>query len=357
MSGFTVCPLIQIHTLTDSYILISTLETQPSGQTRRVGKLKAGEKERADATVELVEELSDMSEDVSAAKVLTQKCGRGSVWPIHYELSCLQSLMTAATPAALVAIQLSYTEQLQARKVLKICPRDFEVMGVSNLKRIRPEAESWSMLEAGIAVARCKRILAVFIDETEIENVSVLSIIFLIIDEYGDLRMLTLIGLVVLSTKTAAAQVTAIVDSFTEVREMLEEVCDEYDNARINRSLVPQGGKARAHMVDNEEWTEADWEEHHRRFGMAAVEVCVPSRVHPTRIEAGSSDHCAAAQLALNECGAAVKTEEMCAEYYTEWKQFGVEQRAEKLSWIVFGCQHHLRCCGWGAMEKALEGK
>jgi hypothetical protein len=65
------------------------------------------------------------------------------------------------------------------------------------------------MLEAGIAVARCKRVLAVFIDETEVESVSVLSIIFLIIDEYGDLRMLTLIGLVVLSTKTAAAQVTA----------------------------------------------------------------------------------------------------------------------------------------------------
>ena len=152
------------------------------------------------------------------------KCGRGSVWPIHYELSCLQSLMTAATPAALVKIQLSYTEQLQARKVLRICPKDFEVMGVSNLQRIRPQAESWSMLEAGIAMARCKRILAVFIDETEIENVSVLSIIFLITDEYGDLRMLTLVGLVVLSRKTAAAQVAAIVDSFTEVREMLEEV-------------------------------------------------------------------------------------------------------------------------------------
>jgi hypothetical protein len=150
--------LIQIHTFTDSYISLSTPGTQLSGQTRRVGKLKAGEKERADATVELVEELelSDMSEDVSAAKVLTQKCGRGGVWPIHYELSCLQSLMTAATPAALVAIQLSYTEQLQARKVLKICPRDFEVMGVTNLKRIRPEAESWSALEAGSRNCNCQ---------------------------------------------------------------------------------------------------------------------------------------------------------------------------------------------------------
>jgi hypothetical protein len=87
VSGFTVDQLIQIHTFTDLYIVLSALETQPSGQTRRAGEMKAGEKERADATAELVEELSDMSEDVSAAMVLTQKCGRGSVWPIT--MSCL----------------------------------------------------------------------------------------------------------------------------------------------------------------------------------------------------------------------------------------------------------------------------
>jgi hypothetical protein len=51
------------------------------------------------------------------------------------------------------------------------------------------------MLEAGTALDRCKRTLAVPTDETEIESASVMGIIFLvIIDEYGDLRMLTLIA-------------------------------------------------------------------------------------------------------------------------------------------------------------------
>jgi hypothetical protein len=155
-------------------------------------------------------------------------------------------------------------------------------MGEDEMRKLRPDAESWGVLEAGIAIGRCQRVLCVFIDETEIEKVSVLSIIVLIIDEYGDLRMLTLIGLVVLASKTAVAQVDAINESFEEARECVQEAMTMYDECRRTRRLCSLKGHSQEHMVDNQVWSKEDWDKQLHNFGDASEEFCDPHEINAT---------------------------------------------------------------------------
>jgi hypothetical protein len=331
------------------------------GQTRHVAKLTKLFNERLegakDFALELMDDVQEQEEKLGAMVVTNGACGRGRVYDLHYELATIQQLMTAATPAAVVKIQRIDLAQLNERGSLRLPPGSHEplVMGEDEMRKLRPDAESWCVLEAGIAIGRCKRVLCVFIDETEVEKVSVLSIIVLIIDEYGDLRMLTLIGLVVLACKTAKAQVDAINESFTEARECVHETMVMYDECRTNRRLCAAKGRARGHMIDDQVWTKEQWDTQLSNFGDATEEFCNAAQINPTRIEAASSDHCAAAQAALEQFFDSARGEDALSAFYSDWVTVSEEERVRRRARIIFGCMHHLRCCGWAAMERALE--
>jgi hypothetical protein len=332
-----------------------------AAQTRRIGQMNARFSERLEGAgefaCELMDDVLEQEEVAEAMEVTLGACGTGSVYDLNYELATIQQLMTAATPAAVVKIQQIDLVQLSDRGSLKLPPGSQAglVMGEDEMRKLRPDAESWGVLEAGIAIGRCQRILCVFIDETEIEKVSVLSIIVLIIDEYGDLRMLTLIGLVVLASKTAVAQVDAINESFEETRECVQEAMAMYDECRKTRRLCQRKGHAQEHMVDDQVWTKEDWDTQLHNFGDALEEFCDPHEINATRIEAASSDHCAAAQAALQQFFDSARGEDALELYYKDWATASEDEREIRRERTVFGCMHHLRCCGWAAMERALE--
>jgi hypothetical protein len=135
----------------------------------------------------------------------------------------------------------------------------------------------------------------------------------------------------------------------------VQEAMAMYDECRKTRRLCQHKGHAQEHMVDNQVWTKEDWDTQLHNFGDALEEFCDPHEINATRIEAASSDHCAAAQAALQQFFDSARGEDALELYYRDWATASEDEREIRRERTVFGCMHHLRCCGWAAMERALE--
>ena len=90
---------------------------------------------------------------------------------------------------------------------------------------------------AGVAVAKAKALLTVFIDETELECSSMQSMITTIEDESGCVRSIALDGVTLLKKKTSEAAAEATSDTFRSTSIILSHVRAAYIHALTNRTL------------------------------------------------------------------------------------------------------------------------
>ena len=140
-------------------------------------------KDVQDYQEEVLEEQAVEFESVEEIRVLVNEGGTNTVWPFSYEMFTMKMLMHG-TPASVARSQQCTIDWLEEIKCLKVDHARFSLMPLRTMRQIRENAPQWVLFLGGIDIMRAKRLLAFYFDETEIDTVSVLSVIKLIEDEH-----------------------------------------------------------------------------------------------------------------------------------------------------------------------------
>jgi hypothetical protein len=283
-----------------------------------------------------------------------QKDGENSrEWELHYWKQQTKSMMraTAQVTSDLWEYAMEYMEaNSQCRR-----SRKWKSPSIGNMKLMRSDAALIGQICAGIDIAKAKRLLTFFIDETELDCSSLQSMIVTMVNEDGIVQNKTLDGVVLLAMKTAEAAADATAQTFTTTREMLQVVKKQYIDALRNRDAGMAG------------MTERQWVEEFGTGPMSEEQIQAsalemfgdPDKCHEVFLTAGSSDHCGGAQAALRGFKNKKKARDRVREAYgAKWEEMSESERSKAVSLALYGCQQHLRniCFGRGhaAVDKIL---
>jgi|TARA_B110000914_G_C15513718_1_gene472215 hypothetical protein len=260
---------------------------------------------------------------------LVNECGRGKQWPFPYEIATMQMLMHA-TPNSVARSQQDTINWLVSTKCLKVDLKRCKIMPLSTMRQLREDAPQWVLFFGGLDVMRAKRLLTFYFDETEIDGPSVLSVIILIEDEHGKTRMITLEGLSILDAKTAVATANELKGNFERSAELVKDVGDAYDAARLSGKYLGMGDQ--------------DWRDHTKgEFGPASAELGDVKNLAACRLQSGSSDHCNGAMAAVRAVIAMFMVVAAMVAYLgtSVWEGARSAERAASLQCFMFGCQNH----------------
>ena len=140
---------------------------------------------------------------------------------LDWHMADVKSMMLA-TPIVVRKIQ-AYT--LEAAHVNMTPGWQQDQSCVRTMRRLRLDAGDTVAVIAGIVLSKALRVLAMWVDETEKQLVSQLSVMIIYLDEHGQVRWLSL-GSKVLESKTAAESVRCMLAEFARTKQ-LHIMCKE----------------------------------------------------------------------------------------------------------------------------------
>jgi hypothetical protein len=93
-----------------------------------------------------------------------------------------------------------------------------------------------------VEVAKARRLLTFFIDETELDCSSIQSMITTIENEHGQVKSIALDGISLLEKKTAEVTADATIRTFSTTQKLVSDVKSAYVSALINQDTSPLAG-------------------------------------------------------------------------------------------------------------------
>jgi hypothetical protein len=262
---------------------------------------------------------------------------------LDWHMADMKSMMLA-TPIVVRKIQ-AYT--LEAAHVNMTPGWQQDQSCVRTMRRLRLDAGDTVAVIAGIVLSKALRILAMWVDETEKQLVSQLSVMIIYLDEHGQVRWLSL-GSKVLESKTAAESVRCMLAEFARTKQ-LHIMCKEQYSAMIKK--LEAGGEVKG--IREEEWAAI-----RDAGGYSAEDVFGDSdKINPCRIESGGIDHCNGAKAGLRITEETIKTETRLVQYHGDdkWTAMNAQEKHKAKMLLPTGCYQHLRCFGTGAGHKVVE--
>jgi len=165
----------------------------------------------------------------------------------NFYMADVKSMMIGATPEAVRKIQ-SYI--LEAAGVQMKEGWQDDQLQFRALRNLRLDAGDMVLIAAGIELAKAKRLLALWVDETEKQLISQLSVMIIYLDEHGEVKWLSL-GSQILRSKTAAESVRCMLEDFANCKLMHTKAKQEY-GAMIQKLEAGE----QVNEVSEEEWKE-----------------------------------------------------------------------------------------------------
>ena len=307
---------------------------------------------RQDAAVKAMEEriLVDMAVYQEGLLQHIDPCeGSDCSASLEYYECCLKCVQIA-TPAAVRAMQQYVVEWLvEASPALKLTlDADWKrkLMSETSLKAVRKDCVQYSKVHSGVLLARPDRLLCVQMDETEVEQVSIQSLVVTTMED-TTVRDAFIVP-EILASKTAVSCKDACLAAVASCAEGVSE-CALMLDAAVDKQVFPQ-------MFDEGDWAALD------RFGELGVSAGAAlfgdaRQVDLARVESSLQDHCNTAQSAAAEVARAAKSVAAMEKYYGAgaWAGFGAAEKAEKQSLHIGGCHMHGRNIGFNAGQKAVQ--